>query len=191
MLLLVVLGTLALVASGCGGSKSPSVASLATTTPAGTATNSNPPITPLGGGPASPSGSHGDVSFQMVGVSGDDAVKFAACMRSNGVPNFSDPNAQGAFSLSGIDPNSPALQKAMQNCQKQMPNGGALSPAQQAQQAHQLLEFSACMRSHGLPNFPEPKQDTLTLGAGMDSNSPQFQTAQKACASLAPGGGSP
>jgi hypothetical protein len=192
-LLLVALGALALVVSGCGGSKSPSVASLAATTPAGTVTSSNSgsSVAALSGSPAGLSGSHGEVSFEMVGVSGADEMKFAACMRSNGVPSFPDPNAQGAISLSGLDPNSPALQKAMQTCQKEMPNGGALTPAQQAQQSQQLLEFSACMRSHGLPSFPEPKRDTLTLGAGIDSNSPQFQAAQKACASLAPGGGSP
>jgi hypothetical protein len=42
-------------------------------------------------------------------------VKFAKCMRANGVPNFPDriQDAEGA-----IDPNSPAVQSALQACQR-------------------------------------------------------------------------
>lgn len=191
------LASLALLASGCGGrSKSPSVASLATTASSGTLTSSSSgsPAAPVSSSPVSPGGSHGDVSFQMVGVTGTDEVKFAACMRSNKVLSFPDPNAQGVFSLSGLDSNSPGFQTAMQTCQKLMPHNGALSLAQQAQQTTQMRNYSACMHSHGLRNFPEPNpQGDLTFGAsgGNNPNSSQFQAAQKACTSLAPGGGPP
>ena len=83
-------------------------------------------------------------------------MKLSACMRSNGVPNFPDPNAQGVIQGSGIDPNSPAFQKAMQTCQKLTPNGGKPTPAQQAQAKAQALKMSECMRSHGVSNFPDP-----------------------------------
>jgi len=51
------------------------------------------------------------------------------------------------------------------------------------------LKFVACMRAHGIVNFPEPKIDwnTQELGvgftpaSGIDPNSPQFKSAQKAC----------
>jgi hypothetical protein len=59
------------------------------------------------------------------------------------------------------------------------------------------LQFSQCMRSHGLKNFPDPGLNsggggvTLQLGksSGIDPNSSAFQAAQKACQSLLPAGG--
>jgi hypothetical protein len=39
------------------------------------------------------------------------------------------------------------------------------------------LKFVACMRAHGLPNFPH----------GLDPHSPRFQAAQKACGPVLPG----
>lgn len=51
--------------------------------------------------------------------------------------------------------------------------------------------FSACMRSHGVPNFPDPNskgQFTYSPGSGIDPTSPQFQSAEKACESVAPSG---
>ena len=51
------------------------------------------------------------------------------------------------------------------------------------------LKYSRCMRSHGVPNFPDPNNGGgLTLPAGVNRNSPAFQSAQKACQSLMPGG---
>jgi hypothetical protein len=52
-----------------------------------------------------------------------------------------------------------------------------------------LEQFSACMRAHGEPQFPDPSaQGTFPLPASMSTNSPQFQAAQQACKSLAPPG---
>ena len=51
--------------------------------------------------------------------------------------------------------------------------------------------FAACMRSRGVPEFPDPGRNGHTsLGNGIDPSSPQFQAAQKACQSLLPSGGS-
>ncbi len=44
-------------------------------------------------------------------------VKFAECMRANGVPNWPDPsNGETNFSGTGVDPNSPAVQNATKTC---------------------------------------------------------------------------
>jgi hypothetical protein len=56
------------------------------------------------------------------------------------------------------------------------------------------LKFSQCMRTHGVPNFPDPKFSgggtRLTLKATgtnrIDPNSSQFQAAQKTCQSDLP-----
>lgn len=54
------------------------------------------------------------------------ALKFVACMRKSGVPNFPDmPDGKLLFkSGSGVDPNSPAFKNAMQTCRKLLPGGG-------------------------------------------------------------------
>jgi hypothetical protein len=69
-----------------------------------------------------------------------------------------------------------------------------MTAAQQRQALSQALKFSACMRAHGVPSFPDPTTRnggvTISLGgSGMNPNSPQFQSAQRACRSLMPGGG--
>jgi hypothetical protein len=61
--------------------------------------------------------------------------------------------------------------------------------------------YSACMRSHGVPNFPDPDSKgriKVTSGVsangqktGVDVNSPQFDRARKACDNLLPNGGRP
>jgi hypothetical protein len=51
-----------------------------------------------------------------------------------------------------------------------------------------LVQFAKCMRSHGLTGFPDPTaQGTFLLPKGM-SGTPQFQSADQACRSLAPAG---
>ena len=125
-------------------------------------------------------------------------TQLAACMRSHGEPNFPDPNAQGVISSSNLDPSSPQFQQAMQACQKDLPNGGAPSPAQQAQMRQQALAFSACMRKHGVLDFPDPRFSSggrvtmkVSSGSGIDPQSAQFQAAQKACQSYLPGKAGP
>jgi hypothetical protein len=56
------------------------------------------------------------------------------------------------------------------------------------------IKFANCMRSHGVPNFPDPSAGggiQINSSSGIDPQSPAFQDAQKACSSLLPGGGSP
>lgn len=47
--------------------------------------------------------------------------------------------------------------------------------------------FSACMRSHGLPNFPDPGSDGR-IHAAIDKSSPAYQAAYRACRALDKGG---
>jgi hypothetical protein len=60
-----------------------------------------------------------------------------------------------------------------------------------------LVAFAACMRRHGLPNFPDPRDDGngyhLRYGPenGIDPRSSQFTYAQQACKKLLPNGGRP
>ncbi len=56
------------------------------------------------------------------------------------------------------------------------------------------LKFAACMRSHGVSNFPDPSGGggiQIPAGSGINPGSPAFQSAQKSCSNLLPGGGPP
>ena len=195
LLFIAVLAAVGLFVAGCGGGSHPSVASLGSGhddgehEPCGLVDDGRGGS--LDGSSSQQSGGGGQ--FSIAG-GGSHLAQLAACMRSHGVPNFPEPNAQGVISSGSIDPNSPQFQQAMQACQKDLPNGGTPSPAQQAQMRQQALAFSACMRKHGLPNFPDPQflsggrvAMRISAASGIDPRSPQFQAAQKACQSLLPG----
>ncbi|GAA3628062.1 hypothetical protein GCM10022419_136370 [Nonomuraea rosea] len=49
-----------------------------------------------------------------------DKLKYAACMRDNGVPSFPDPDAGGGFKLDD-DPNTPQFKKAEKACEQYQP----------------------------------------------------------------------
>jgi hypothetical protein len=128
------------------------------------------------------------------------ALAFSRCMRSHGVTNFPDPSG-GKFglqvqqtpnstSVNGVEVNGPAFRSAMTACRSYLPNGGHPTAAQTAKAKAQALAMSRCMRSHGVPNFPDPQFPSgggagIRLnGSGINPNSPAFQAAQKACGSL-------
>jgi hypothetical protein len=114
-------------------------------------------------------------------------------MRSHGVPNFPDPNSKGQLLLpadGSVDLNS--LQSARQACQGLMPGGGSGPPSAQDQQ--KAVEYASCMRSHGVPDFPDPTVlsggFTVNIPPDADPNSPQYRAAQQACQAfnVLPGG---
>jgi hypothetical protein len=115
-------------------------------------------------------------------------AKFSACMRKHGVTNFPDPDAQGDIQYSG-DLSSSTFSSAQAVCKKLLPNGGQPTPAEQAQRQREMLDFSKCMRSHGIKDFPDPTFSNgrggisihSTPGSDLDPSNPQFQAAQKAC----------
>ncbi len=60
------------------------------------------------------------------------------------------------------------------------------SPPTQAQ----LLEYAACMRKNGVPNFPDPNA-AGDFRLHEDPTSPPLEAAQARCRKLMPGGGPP
>lgn len=127
-------------------------------------------------------------------------LAFAACMRSHGVKDFPDPtrgtNGGGRIAIQagpgkGIGPDSSVFQAAQRACQSLMPGGG---PSGAKVDPTKVEPWAACIRSHGVPNFPDPTIDNgalkVTLGTtGVNPDSGQFQKAMAACRSLNPGGG--
>jgi hypothetical protein len=124
------------------------------------------------------------------------ALAFSACMRAHGVKNFPDPQISGnsvtmKVGGPGLDPHSPTFSSAQKACQKDMPVPTA-APGKGADPT-KVAAWAKCMRSHGLPHFPDPTIDNGALklnlsGTGIDTQSGAFQNAMSACRSKDPGG---
>jgi hypothetical protein len=57
-----------------------------------------------------------------------------------------------------------------------------------------FLDYSKCMRAHGVPEFPDPSPGGgihVNIGSGLNPFSPSFQAARNTCRKLLPGGGPP
>jgi hypothetical protein len=139
--------------------------------------------------PPSPANNGGKTRHQQ-------AVAYAQCIRSHGYPSFPDPNSQGIFPNNGnLDLTSPQYKAAAKACKSLQP---APNTAQDQQGYRQLLKYSACMRAHGVTNYPDPVVNSTGVGINLkegtgpgevNTKSSQFQSAQAACRSLQPGGG--
>jgi len=105
------------------------------------------------------------------------AVAYSHCMRSHGEPTFADPPSSGL--VPKADPqelgvSSSQLQAAQRACQHLYPtNGGALGaslrqceetgdcPQAMVQRVvNDMRLLARCMRSHGVPNWPDPTVDS-------------------------------
>jgi hypothetical protein len=89
------------------------------------------------------------------------AVKFAKCMRINGVSEFPDPGASGKVTIDGIvngsslDPSTPAFKQAISAC-KDLEPAGFMGGKRSAQQQDAALKFAQCIRENGVNDFPDP-----------------------------------
>jgi hypothetical protein len=161
----VVVAGFAMLAAGCGGGGSPRVASVASSTTVATA-------------PTTQSG----------------LVAFSACMRSNGAPNFPDPQrfvgGNVKLTIHQVGAGSPHFQAAMSACDHLLPTNGGSGPQETPQQQRTRLadelSFARCMRSHGVSRFPDPTaQGQLTVemvqAQGIDVHSPAVLRVVQAC----------
>jgi hypothetical protein len=153
-----------LLAAGCGAGRSPGVATVASSTTAGTTTTTQ-----------------------------NGLLAFSQCMRSNGMPNFPDPQrfvgGNVKLTIRQLGASGPQFQAAMNACTHLLPNGGSGSQETAQQQRTQLadgLSFARCMRSHGVSSFPDPTaQGQLTVemvqAQGIDMHSPAVLQAVQTC----------
>jgi hypothetical protein len=84
----------------------------------------------------------------------DQGVKFAECMRANGVPDFPDPNAKGEF-VYGVSVSPAVWTRAVDSCKDLQPPG-TLSAERTPEQQSATLAFAQCIRDNGVPDFPDP-----------------------------------
>jgi hypothetical protein len=130
----------------------------------------------------------------------DSALAYTHCMRTHGEPSMPEPSFHGGHisikinATSGVDPGSPQFKAANNACKRLVRDtgggavGNTITPAEQAD----YLKAAACMRSHGVPNFPDPtfKDDSVEFNSPtpIDTNSSQYKRALAACQRLIPAG---
>jgi hypothetical protein len=127
----------------------------------------------------------------------EKALRFAQCMRANGVPDFPDPkvDANGDF---GIDPGNADPKKvdaAMEKCKQYAPSGGTPGRVD-PQIVEQNRKVAQCMRDNGFPTFPDPNEqgglaiDPNKLGiTGRPEDDPKYRAAWQKCSQYLPSGG--
>jgi hypothetical protein len=84
---------------------------------------------------------------------------------------------------SDLNRNNPTYEAANQACRTLQP-GGVQAPTVSAQKLAADERWARCMRSHGLPSFPDPNGQGAFDRNKFDESSPAFQTASNACRSL-------
>ena len=129
--------------------------------------------------PPDPAGSGATAARQQ-------AVKFAECIRSNGVSAFPDPNASGQFAYgipsgsSPQDPSSAAWKQAIGACKSLEPSGfmpTSFTPTQLSAR----LKFAQCVRANGVPSFPDPTAHGPLIDVRGGQSIPGLQAAIQKC----------
>ena len=135
-------------------------------------------------------------SAKSNGSSRDQALQFAACMRTNGVKDFPDPPASGELTIdaiangSSVDTNTAQFKQALDACKNLEPPGftGQQRTPEQQQAA---LQFAQCIRDSGVKDFPDPTSqspliDTTRIpSTGTPSGMSILHAAMKKCGDLA------
>jgi hypothetical protein len=134
-------GLIGLISAGCGSNAETSTASSA----GNTASTSNA---------SSSSTSTADTTTTKKLSNQEKAVKFAECMRQNGVPHFPDPGSKGESNF-GVDVPKEVFLRAARACDSLKPPG-ALSGKRTAKEQSASLRFAQCVRDHGVKDFPDP-----------------------------------
>jgi hypothetical protein len=146
---LAVVAIVAMISAGCSN---------------GSAGNDNTGTTSSSGTANSSGSSSTAASHNSTATPREKAVKFAECMRANGVSAFPDPDASGELTIdavangSSLDTSSAAFEQGIAACKDLEPpgfTGDKRSPEQQAA----ALEFAQCIRDNGVRDFPDPAPD--------------------------------
>ena len=125
-------------------------------------------------------------SPQSRGSTHDQALAYAGCLRSHGVPLWPDPESSGAFDKSKLTPHQlgvggSQISAAQKACKSLAPT---YSATPQPHVLAEALRFSRCMRAHGAANFPDPESNGAIAIPHTMENSPAYLAAlHSACTS--------
>jgi hypothetical protein len=159
-----------------------------------------------------PDASPGAVGRPSTAARPSSAVAYSTCLRSHGVPSFPDPDSSGhlpKIDAHRLGVSSNGLLAAQQACRPLLPDDGATVDAESVDQCmnsgecpqalvRQVLDeerqFARCMRSHAVPNWPDPSIDSrgrpvfaISISKlGFDPYSPQVWAKGNLCSHLMP-----
>jgi hypothetical protein len=115
-------------------------------------------------------------------------VKFAQCMRENGVP-MEDPEPGKGVRIR-VDPSigRDTVDAAMEACREYNPqqNGAGGGGEQMAERGR---AFAQCMRDNGVEAFPDPQPEGGMRIDRSVAEDPDFEAAQQACQEIMAGPG--
>ena len=117
----------------------------------------------------------------------EKGMKFAECMRDNGVRAFPDPDASGELTIdavangSSLDTNTAAFKKAINTC-KDLEPPGFTGQKRSGQKQESALKFAQCVRDNGVRDFPDPTPNTPLIDTNRipSSNRPGGMTVLNA-----------
>jgi len=140
----------------------------------------------------------GGGSASLAGTSAyQKALAYAQCMRAHGEPSYPDPTSNGGFIINGQKDhlNGQLMQSANETCQHLLPKTPPMTAARQKQVTAEALKYVACMRTHGIPDMPDPVVNAqgveFRIGTGTSKGGPvsaMVQNAMHACQKLLPFG---
>jgi hypothetical protein len=149
-----------------------------------------------GGATACGSGGSGAAvsSSPTLGMAAKEAKarQFVECARKNGIPNVADPtvNADGDIDINpppGLTKQSPIVQKVMKICGKYLDGVFTHKSEDPSAGYDKALKLAACVRQHGVPNFPDPSPPTggegqkFRLDKRLNLNRKTVDQAMRAC----------
>ncbi|MBO0732557.1 MAG: hypothetical protein J2P57_25075 [Acidimicrobiaceae bacterium] len=191
--------TVGLAACG-GGQKPPHVASLGTsTTSVANGGTSGGTFTPPGSGGSSATTVPKRDPTRLLS-------EWTACMRSHGDPNQAQPTVDANGAIHAVDP--AGYFGPIAGPTGHAPTGAGvtclayLTAASDALHGGEPLQvpdpatgdkFAACMRAHGVPNYPDPGGGPASVSPGSskpNAKSPSFENAARVCAQKYPGAAS-
>jgi len=119
--------------------------------------------------------------------------QLAHCIRSHGDPGFPDPIINpltGAPDFPQDAPDVPAnIQQACHSIANRLPPDVQQSQPPTARNMQALVRFAHCMRSHGVPAWPDPNAlGEFPLNRQMTVQYKSHVSANNACIRLVPGG---
>lgn len=122
-------------------------------------------------------------------------LKYARCMRENGVPNFEDPKFDEEGQIESLSmPKGTDIQiaeAAHEKCKEHLPDGGE-PEKMNPEDVKKIRAYAKCMRENGMPDYPDPDSEGRTRfesGTEPDPDDPDLKAAHEKCGELLPGGG--
>ncbi|MGW0483055.1 hypothetical protein [Nonomuraea sp. NPDC003214] len=131
-----------------------------------------------GDGVASVSGGQSTTSAQPSLDPGAQGVKWAQCMRENGI-DIEDPQPGQGVKMTMGPGSKEAMDKAQKACEDLRPKGG-MGGNGNPQGAEKLRKLAQCMRDNGVEEFPDPDGGMLRMTKNV-ADDPDFEAAQKTC----------